>query len=42
MINMIEHFANRGDYMALFFIFACVFRVLFLIVQLLTKGKNNA
>ena len=37
MIEMIEHFANRGDYMALFFMAAVVLRVVVLVWQMTRK-----
>ena len=39
MIDMIEHFANRGDYMALFFIAALGLRVVVLVWQMI-KGST--
>lgn len=39
MIDMIEHFANRGDYMALFFITALGLRVMVLIWQMIKETK---
>jgi hypothetical protein len=39
MIEMIEHFAKRGDYMALLFITVLTLRVFVLIWQMIKEAK---